>query len=174
MNKPTGKLAFAYATISRHEQTIAALRQQLEEAQRKLKAVTPQVQPASPERTSECLVNERRAILSNPAEQRLADAEKQEPVAWGIPNSRPTERNPLMQVLLDKTGCQYPELLIPLVPQHSQPAAADARVKALEALLEKYGAHTRSCSKVHRLAISDYLCICGFDAALAASKGEKA
>ncbi len=42
-------------------------------------------------------------------------AEAGEPVAWGVPNTAITGRSmALMQVLLDKTGCQYPELLIPL------------------------------------------------------------
>ena len=37
-----------------------------------------------------------------------------EPVAWGIPNTRPTERCPLMGVMLELGNAQYPELLIPL------------------------------------------------------------
>lgn len=68
------------------------------------------------------------AVLErNTAQKLLADAEAEltrlrsqagavpsKPLAWGVPNSRPTESNPLMQVLLDISSAQYPELLIPL------------------------------------------------------------
>ena len=44
---------------------------------------------------------------------RLAQPE-QEPVAWGVPNTRPTERQPFMTLLHSTDGCQYPEMLVPL------------------------------------------------------------
>lgn len=49
-----------------------------------------------------------------------------EPVAYGVPNSRPTESLPFMQVMLQiPANAQYPELLVPLIvkPTHSIPAA---------------------------------------------------
>jgi hypothetical protein len=50
--------------------------------------------------------------------QAIAEAEKQEPVAWGIANTRPTERNPLMMVMLDEPAPSH--LVIPLYT-HPQP-----------------------------------------------------
>jgi hypothetical protein len=39
-------------------------------------------------------------------------------VAYGVPNSRPTESSPLMHVMLQiPAGAQYPELLVPLIVQ---------------------------------------------------------
>ena len=35
-------------------------------------------------------------------------------MAWGVPNTRPIERQPFMQLLHSTDGCQYPELLVPL------------------------------------------------------------
>ena len=43
--------------------------------------------------------------------------EKVRPIAWGIPNSRPTEKHPRMSVTLDMGPRKYPELLVPLIPQ---------------------------------------------------------
>ena len=40
---------------------------------------------------------------------------KPEVVAWGVPNSRLTERQPFMQLLHTQEGTQYPELLDPLI-----------------------------------------------------------
>lgn len=128
-----------YAILRREE--YEALRQQLEEAQRKyeyrdsilaeiLAAVLgPHFVPESGFDAAVERIDDRLTELLA-AERRLASAEAQEAVAWGIPNSRPTERNPLMQVLLDKTSCQYPELLIPLY-LHPAPPATDERVKEL-------------------------------------------
>jgi hypothetical protein len=46
---------------------------------------------------------------------RLAEPEKeQEPVGWGVPNTRPTEKAQFMMLLHSTDGCQYPELLVPL------------------------------------------------------------
>jgi hypothetical protein len=44
---------------------------------------------------------------------RLAQPEP-EPVAWGVPNTRPTEKAKIMMLLHSLDGCQYPEQLIPL------------------------------------------------------------
>lgn len=46
-----------------------------------------------------------RAKLSEP---------KPEPVAWGVPNTRPTEKAQFMMLLHSTNGVQYPELLVPL------------------------------------------------------------
>ena len=37
-----------------------------------------------------------------------------EPVAWGVPNTRPTEKAQFMMLLHSPDGCQYPEQLVPL------------------------------------------------------------
>lgn len=39
---------------------------------------------------------------------------KPEPVAWGVPNTRPTEKAQFMMLLHSPDGCQYPEQLVPL------------------------------------------------------------
>jgi hypothetical protein len=44
---------------------------------------------------------------------RLAQPEP-EPVAWGVPNTRPTEKARFMMLLHSLDGCQYPEQLVPL------------------------------------------------------------
>jgi hypothetical protein len=44
---------------------------------------------------------------------RLAQPEP-EPVAWGVPNTRPTEKAQFMMLLHSPDGCQYPEQLVPL------------------------------------------------------------
>jgi len=51
--------------------------------------------------------------------QAIEQAEKQEPMAWGVPNTRITERQPFMMLLHSTDGCQYPEMLVPLytIPQ---------------------------------------------------------
>jgi hypothetical protein len=46
---------------------------------------------------------------------RLAQPEHEpEPVAWGVPNTRPTEKAQFMMLLHTTDGVQYPELLVPL------------------------------------------------------------
>jgi hypothetical protein len=35
-------------------------------------------------------------------------------VAWGVPNTRPTEKARFMMLLHSLDGCQYPEQLVPL------------------------------------------------------------
>lgn len=148
----------------------AALRKQLKEAQCNLDIAENRLH-------NEELLHGVTVTQRNAAEQRLANAEAQEVVAWGIPNSRPTERNPLMQVLLDKTSCQYPELLIPLYLHPAPPAtdehnkllldrcAANIRVGNLEGVLRK-------CRETFFIAGNDAE-VARIDAALAASKGEK-
>ena len=37
-----------------------------------------------------------------------------EPVAWGVPNTRPTEKARFMMLLHSLDGCQYPKQLVPL------------------------------------------------------------
>ena len=44
---------------------------------------------------------------------RLAQPEP-EAVAWGVPNTRPTEKAQFMMLLHSPDGCQYPEQLVPL------------------------------------------------------------
>ena len=60
------------------------------------------------------------------AEAALAAIRAQEPVAWGVPNSRPTEKAPLIDVLLDITSAQYPQLLVPLY-LHASADTEDAK-----------------------------------------------
>ena len=49
---------------------------------------------------------------ANPAE--IHTCSPQEPVAWGVPNTRPTEKARFMMLLHSLDGCQYPEQLVPL------------------------------------------------------------
>lgn len=73
--------------------------------------------------------------------RRLAELEaiKQgagEPVAWGVPNFRITEKQPLIQVLLDIGHCQYPELLVPLYTRPCVPLTDEPELlEALKRLL---------------------------------------
>ena len=46
-------------------------------------------------------------------EARLAQPEP-EPVAWGVPNTRPTKKAQFMMLLHSADGCQYPDQLVPL------------------------------------------------------------
>ena len=62
-------------------------------------------------------------------------AQDERPLAWGVPNSRPCESALLMDVLLDITGCQYPELLVPLYAT-PQASAKPAEVAATDTLTE--------------------------------------
>jgi len=63
----------------------------------------------------------------NPAE--IHTCSPQEPVAWGVPNTRPTEKAQFMMLLHSLDGCQYPEQLVPLYtapPPHSATHSADS------------------------------------------------
>lgn len=55
--------------------------------------------------------NASRSIALYAAPQRQPELE---PVAWGVPNTRPTEKAQIMMLLHSLDGCQYPEQLIPL------------------------------------------------------------
>ena len=44
----------------------------------------------------------------------VSAAPEPEPVAWGVPNTRPTEKAHFMMLLHSTDGVQYPELLVPL------------------------------------------------------------
>jgi hypothetical protein len=55
-----------------------------------------------------------------------------EPVAWGVPNTRPTEKARFMMLLHSLDGCQYPEQLVPLYtapPQREWQGLTDDEVK---------------------------------------------
>jgi hypothetical protein len=68
----------------------------------------------------------------NKARQAIEQAEKQEPVAWGVPNTRITERQPFMMLLHSTEGCQYPEMLVPLYTNPQPQQEPVARVTDLE------------------------------------------
>ncbi|MGI9137312.1 MAG: hypothetical protein ACR2JS_09695, partial [Candidatus Nanopelagicales bacterium] len=55
----------------------------------------------------------------------IEQAESQEPVAWGIANTRPTEKNPLMTVMLDKPEPSH--LVVPLYPAPPQHLLDEAK-----------------------------------------------
>jgi succinate dehydrogenase flavin-adding protein (antitoxin of CptAB toxin-antitoxin module) len=64
-------------------------------------------------------------------EARLAQPE-QEPVAWGVPNTRPTEKAQFMMLLHSADGCQYPDQLVPLYtapPQREWQGLTDDEVR---------------------------------------------
>ncbi len=56
----------------------------------------------------------------------IEQAERQEPVAWGVRNTRITESQPFMMLLHSTEGCQYPEMLVPLytAPPQRQPSGS--------------------------------------------------
>jgi len=57
---------------------------------------------------------------------------KQEPVAWGVPNTRPTEKAQFMMLLHSPDGCQYPEQLVPLYtapPQREWQGLTDKEIE---------------------------------------------
>jgi len=57
-----------------------------------------------------------------------------EPVAWGVPNTRITERQPFMMLLHSTEGCQYPGMLVPLYTHPVDDTALLRRcLEALEA-----------------------------------------
>jgi len=59
---------------------------------------------------------------------------KQEPVAWGVPNTRPTEKAQFMMLLHSPDGCQYPEQLVPLYtapPQREWQGLTDAEAEQI-------------------------------------------
>ena len=66
-------------------------------------------------------------------EARLAQPE-QEPVAWGVPNTRPTEKAQFMMLLHSADGCQYPDQLVPLYtapPQREWQGLTENEIKHL-------------------------------------------
>ena len=66
-------------------------------------------------------------------EARLAQPE-QEPVAWGVPNTRPAEKAQFMMLLHSADGCQYPDLLVPLYtapPQREWVGLTDEEINIL-------------------------------------------
>jgi hypothetical protein len=107
----------------------------------------------------------RAALASN-------EAAPQEPVAWGVPNSRPTEKQPFMQLLHSLDGVQYPELLVPLYiapasaakgkcsecawPDVSEFAAVIAQQKERIGKLEMQAASAEPITDEVRSAILEY------------------
>lgn len=57
-----------------------------------------------------------------------------EPVAWGVPNTRPTEKAQFMMLLHSTDGVQYPELLVPFYtapPQREWVGLTDEEINIL-------------------------------------------
>lgn len=73
--------------------------------------------------TTAALVAEIKRLIGVVGGMALGMQPAQEPVAWGVPNTRPTERQPFMMLLHSTDGCQYPEQLVPLytAPQQRKP-----------------------------------------------------
>ena len=71
-------------------------------------------------------------------EARLAQPE-QEPVAWGVPNTRPAEKAQFMMLLHSADGCQYPDQLVPLYttpPQREWVGLTDEDMNKLRHLVD--------------------------------------
>ena len=68
-------------------------------------------------------------------EARLAQPE-QEPVAWGVPNTRPAEKAQFMMLLHSADGCQYPDQLVPLYTAPPQREWVGLTDKDIEDCLE--------------------------------------
>ena len=70
----------------------------------------------------------------NPAEIHTCTPKVQEPVAWGVPNTRPTEKARFMMLLHSLDGCQYPKQLVPLYtapPQREWQTLTENEIKHL-------------------------------------------
>ena len=63
---------------------------------------------------------------------------KPKPVAWGVPNTRPTEKAHFMMLLHSTDGVQYPELLVPLYTAPPQREWQGLTDEEYEAMAEKY------------------------------------
>jgi hypothetical protein len=61
-----------------------------------------------------------------------------EPVAWGVPNTRPTEKAQFMMLLHSPDGCQYPEQLVPLYTAPPQREWQGLTEEEYEAMAEQY------------------------------------
>jgi hypothetical protein len=68
---------------------------------------------------------------------RLAQPEP-EPVAWGVPNTRPTEKAQFMMLLHSADGCQYPDQLVPLYTAPPQREWQGLTDEEYEAMAEHY------------------------------------
>lgn len=99
-----------------------------------------------------------------------------EPVAYGVPNSRPTESSQLMQVMLQiPPDAQYTGLLVPLIiqPAHS---ITEAQLERLRKIEERYRwlrddafVHSADCfMEAGRLFAEHH--VDSFDAAIAGEK----
>jgi len=103
-------------------------------------------------------------------DEEIERATQAQPVAWGVPNTRPTERAPFMQVLLDITSAQYPELLVPLyaAPEAPQaPASAwrpidDGAKDGTQVLLSRWEGGRLVCAQ-DDYWVSDAKCWCDWD-----------
>jgi len=63
---------------------------------------------------------------------------EQEPVAWGVPNTRPTEKAQFMMLLHSPDGCQYPEQLVPLYTAPPKKELVGLTDEEYEAMAEHY------------------------------------
>jgi len=68
---------------------------------------------------------------------RLSQPES-EPVAWGVPNTRPTEKAQFMMLLHSADGCQYPDQLVPLYTAPPQREWQGLTDEEYEAMAEQY------------------------------------
>jgi hypothetical protein len=65
-------------------------------------------------------------------------APEPEPVAWGVPNTRPTEKAHFMMLLHSTDGVQYPELLVPLYTAPPQREWQGLTDEEYEVMAEQY------------------------------------
>ena len=75
--------------------------------------------------------------LDKAIKARLAQPEP-EPVAWGVPNTRPTEKAQFMMLLHSPDGCQYPEQLVPLYTAPPKKEWVGLTDEEYEAMAEHY------------------------------------
>ena len=76
-------------------------------------------------------------------------------VGYGVENTRPTERQPMMLLMLDLTGVQYPELHTRLVRESDALAAIDVVRKDLALTLKGYNRGIRLIADMHEAAMGD-------------------
>ena len=63
---------------------------------------------------------------------------EREPVAWGVPNTRPAEKAQFMMLLHSADGCQYPDQLVPLYTASPQREWVGLTDEEYEAMAEQY------------------------------------
>jgi|GEM_PF-3832092 len=82
------------------------------------------------------------------------EAQGQEPVAYGLPNTRITEKDQFMALLVRKDHVQYPELLVPL---YALPPIPAKQVQYQAACSGLWYSNPKACGEVSSIKIDDVI-----------------